>query len=391
MEEKRGKIQSIIEYRDKWKGLRNQRAAAVAAVVIFVLAAALGISAFVKYRTYSSYRTLHMDLEEDTVSSGYVKLGENILRYGINGVSLTDPRGNERWNSAWSMENPEVQVTEETAAVYEKNGTSLRTFDTEGGKGEITAPYPIRKAKASRQGAAAAILEDGDNTWIKYYDTDGTEIASLRTRIDSPGYPMDLALSPDGMNLAVAYVYAENGQIRSQVAFYNFGSSGKEKKDHLIQVLNYDDQLITQIDYVQEDVCVAYTEDGFLTFRGTAHPEETAAVREDQEILSMDKNDSFVVMTEKNQDDLNPYTLRLYSIEGKELFDKAFSFPFEQLSLEENQILLWNRGEFAVYSFDGVEKFRGKPEEGEVRSILGMGKQEYLCVLDQGLIYIKLK
>ena len=391
MEEKRGKIQSIMEYREKLKGLRNQRAAAVAAVVIFVLAAAFGINAFVKYRTYSSYRTLNMNMQEDTVSSGYVKLGENILRYGINGVSLSDSKGNEVWSIACSMENPEAQITGETAAVYEKNGTSLRTFDEEGEKGEIAAPYPIRKAKAARQGVAAAILEDGDNTWIKYYDTDGTEIASLRTRIDSPGYPMDLALSPDGMNLAVAYAYAENGQIRSQVAFYNFGNPGKEKKDHLIQVLNYDDLLITQIDYVQEDVCVAYTEDGFLTFRGTAHPEETAAVREEQEILSIDKNDSCVVMTEKNQDDLNPYTLRLYSIEGKELFSKDISFHFEQISLEDNQILLWNRGEFAVYNFDGVEKFRGKPEEGEIRSITGLGKQEYLCVLDQGLIYIKLK
>ena len=54
--------------------------------------------------------------------------------------------------------------------------------------------------------------------------------------MDSPGYPMDLSLSPDGMMMAVAYVYLENGQIKSQVAFYHFGSAGKNQKDNLIKI-----------------------------------------------------------------------------------------------------------------------------------------------------------
>ena len=54
MEEKNSKIQSIIEYKEKLKDFRNRRAMVAAAVVILILAAALGIAGFIRYRTFSS-------------------------------------------------------------------------------------------------------------------------------------------------------------------------------------------------------------------------------------------------------------------------------------------------------------------------------------------------
>lgn len=391
MEEKYSKIQSIMEYKNKLKVLRNQRVLTALIAVILIFGTALGISGYVRYRTYSSYETVRSELGEDTISSEYVKLGDHVLRYGISGARLTDKNGNELWSTAYAMENPTAQVTLDTAAVYEKNGTSIRTFDADGQKGEITTPYPILKAKTASQGVAAAILEDGENTWIKYYDTDGSEIASFRTRIDSPGYPLDLCLSPDGMTLAVAYTYMENGQVCSQVAFYNFGNAGKQKKDHLVQVFSYNGIIIPQIEYVNENLCVACTETGFLTFRGSSVPEEGVQVEEEKEILSISLSSSGVAMVVKNQNDESLYMLKKYSLSGGLEMQEEFSFAYEHLSMEENQILLWNRNEFLVCSFDGVAKFRGKPEEGEIREIIGLGKQQYLGVLDQGLIYMKLK
>lgn len=391
MEEKNSKIQSIIEYKEKLKDFRNRRAMVVAAVVILILAAALGIAGFIRYRTFSSYETISFDMEEDTLSSGYVKLGENVLRYGISGARLTDRDENELWSIAYSMDNPAAEVSGEAGAVYEQGGTSIRTFGADGQLGQVTTPYPIRKAKAAAQGVTAAILEDGDNTWLKYYSTDGTEIASFRTQIDSPGYPMDLSLSPDGMTLAVAYVYPGEGQVKSQVAFYNFGSAGKSQKDHLVKAVSYDDLLIPQLDYVDENTCVAYTEKGFLVFEGTTDPEETAKVEESQEILSICKNDSYVVMTVESSDVLQPYTLKLYSLSGKEIFQENFDFSYENMEMDEDQILLWNRGEFAIYNFSGVEKFNGSVEEGQIQEIIGVGNRNYLGVLDQGLLYMKLR
>lgn len=75
--------------------------------------------------------------------------------------------------------------------------------------------------------------------WIKYYNTDGTEIASSHPNMDSPGYPMDLSLSADGLWMAVSYAYEDGGKMKSQVAFYNFGSRGEDLVDNLASSSSY--------------------------------------------------------------------------------------------------------------------------------------------------------
>lgn len=57
---------------------------------------------------------------------------------------------------------------------------------------------PILKARVARTGVVAAILQDNDKTWVDFYAKDGSLIAENQTRIDSPGYPVDIAVSPNG-------------------------------------------------------------------------------------------------------------------------------------------------------------------------------------------------
>ena len=81
----------------------------------------------------------------------------------------------------------------------------------------------------------------------------------------------------------------------------------------------------------------------------------------------------------------------MYSLSGKEIVQENFDFSYENMEMDEDQILLWNRGEFAIYNFSGVEKFNGSVEEGQIQEIIGLGNRNYLGVLDQGLLYMKLR
>lgn len=103
------------------------------------------------------------------------------------------------------------------------------------------------KASVAGQGVVAAILENNGESWIKYYNTDGTEIASSHPNMDSPGYPMDLSLSADGLWMAVSYAYEDGGKMKSQVAFYNFGSRGEDLVDNLASSSSYTDMLCPQM------------------------------------------------------------------------------------------------------------------------------------------------
>ena len=48
------------------------------------------------------------------------------------------------------------------------------------------------------QGVVAAILENNGESWIKYYNTDGTEIAS-HLNMGQSGHLMGFSLSADGL------------------------------------------------------------------------------------------------------------------------------------------------------------------------------------------------
>ena len=62
----------------------------------------------------------------------------------------------------------------------------------------MTTSYSIVKARISSNGLVAAILDGGGDTWINFYASDGSLIAENQTKIDDPGFPLDVAVSDDG-------------------------------------------------------------------------------------------------------------------------------------------------------------------------------------------------
>ena len=72
------------------------------------------------------------------------------------------------------------QVDKAITAYLDKNGIT----------GSVTTSYSIVKAKVSKSGMAAAILDGGDHTWINFYNLDGSLIAENQTNIQDSGYPI---------------------------------------------------------------------------------------------------------------------------------------------------------------------------------------------------------
>ena len=46
--------------------------------------------------------------------------------------------------------------------------------------GAVETSMPILKARVAQSGVVAAILRDGEKTWIDFYATDGSLIAETR-------------------------------------------------------------------------------------------------------------------------------------------------------------------------------------------------------------------
>ena len=80
------------------------------------------------------------------MSTQYVDMDGDILRYSPDGVSVVDNSMNTIWNETYTMQNPIADVNGSRAVVADSEGTSLYICDKKGVTGTVTTSYAIVKA-----------------------------------------------------------------------------------------------------------------------------------------------------------------------------------------------------------------------------------------------------
>ena len=206
------------EYADDYeRRLSRHKRSVVKKTVITVVAIAAAVTAvgfYIEKRSYHTYKVVQTSEQEDIVSTNYVEMDGNILRYSPDGVSLVSDKMSTLWSETYQMQNPVADVNGTRAVIADKDGTTLEIYDKSGKTGSVTTSYSIVKAKVSKSGLVAAILDGGDDTWIDFYGTDGSLIAENQTKIDDPGYPLDIAVSEDGVIMMVTYQFVDRKSTR---------------------------------------------------------------------------------------------------------------------------------------------------------------------------------
>ena len=366
--------------------------------VLRFLAAAAGCALLiwlVKYTIdnwqYQNYKVVTETVQEDTVSVQYTEYGDNILKYGGDEVSLQNRQGETVWNEPQTMNNPTVDICDEYCVVYDKKGTALTIFNLQGKAGSIQTSLPILKAKVASQGVTAVVLEDGETTWINVYNVKGEEIVTAKTRVDSPGYPVDISISDDGLLLAVSYLKVENNKPASYVAFYNFGNTGQNQMDNMVSGYTYSDVIVPDVEYLNNSCAVAFRDDGFVIFKGKQIPEETVTVKTEDEILAVFCDEDCIGMVFRDNESDWPYRMELYDSSGKRKYTAGLDISFDHIDISKDQIILYNNNEFAIYTLKAKCRYEGPLKEGNIRSIFKVAKNRYMAVLDGGVETIKLK
>lgn len=383
-------ITSVSEYKERLAQHKKKmlyRGLAGAAAVCFLVGGAIFMIA--KWR-YNSYEVVTESVQEDELSASYAQFGDHILKYGGDEISLLDRQGNALWNDPHTMDNPLVDVCQGYCVVYDKNGSEMSIFDVNGEVGSIQTSLPILKVRVASQGVVAAVLEDGETTWVNLYDADGNELVTAKTSIDSPGYPVDLSVSPDGLLLAVSYLGVKDNKPSSYVAFYNFGNTGQNQMDNMVSGYTYTKTLVPQIQYLNNSTAVAFRDDGFVLFKGKQIPEETKVVNVKDEILSTFCDEENIGLVFRETEGESAYRMELYNLNGKQKWETGVDVAFDHISISGDQIIMYNNSEFAVYSMNGTCRYQGALKEGQIQKIFQVAKNRYMVVMDGGMETIKL-
>ena len=369
--------------------MRRKRTIQLLLIAIGTVLLASGIYYWIFLRAYHGTRVIQTSSQEDTVSSRYLEMNGRILRYTQDEVSLENRSLEPLWSYSYRMTNPTAYVKGTHAVIADLDGTSMVILNKDGVTGTVSTPYTIVKACVSRKGLVAAILDGGVDTWINFYSTDGSLIAENQTTMEDPGYPLDLALSDNGVIMMVAYQYVKGSETTSYVAFYNFGDVGQNEDDHIVSGYTYEGTVMPQIETLDSGHSVAFRDDGFTVYTGSQVPKESKTVNIDREIVSTFCDESHIGLVFKNNSTENLYRMQVYSANGDLRYTKEFNIAYTTIKMSQGNILMYNNTQLCVMTDTGRQRFFGTID-GTINSCTKIGMNRYLLVLDNGVNIVRL-
>lgn len=370
---------------------RRKKTRRLLATILILAVVGAGVYVYDQNRTYTGYKLLASSGRDENATARYIEVNGDLLKYNGEGASLEDYKGTAYWTYPYEMQDPVVDVCGSTIVVADRGGTSMAIFDENGKLGEVQTEKKIVKARVSKQGTVAVILDGDDDTWIDFYGSDGSLIAENQTRVDDPGYPLDIAVSESGLLIMVAYQFVDGGETTSYVAYYNFGTAGKNQIDNIVSGYQYKGVVIPQTVYLDDSTSVAFRDDGFSVYEGRQIPKESINVTVEQELVSTfyDKENIGIVYENDEKDQM--YTMKVYDTKGKERFQKDLNIPYTNIRMSEGAIVMNNDSQVCVVSTRGVQKFNGSIAEGAVEDFFRIGRNRYALILEGAVGVLRLK
>ncbi len=372
--------------REKKRRKRLARLAAAAFVLVLAVAGAAGYYMYRESHQYEEAAVLWEKEQAADASSGYEAYGENVLRYTRDGASYLNKKGEEVWSQAFEMKSPFAAVRGDYAAIADRNGYAIYICDKGGCLGTVATDLPISRISVSSTGVTAAILEDAKSNVIAFYDKTGTKLqVEVRTTLAGNGYPIDLAISPNGMLLMVSYVYLDAGLMQNQVVFYNFDDEGQSVKDRLVGGFReYGSSIVARVRFLDNTCACAFAQDRlcFYSLEHTMKPELTRQVDVAGEIDSICYSEDYVglVVSEGG----GPGKLFLYGASGKEIFSEEIGTGYEHVEISGSHVLLYNETECRIYNASGKLKYAG-PLPGNTDKLLCLGERSYIQIGGQSM------
>lgn len=381
--------QPKTEEQEQFEKARKKRWKKTALIVAVVAALAVGVYLLINLQTYTSARALDTYTVSGASGSAYEQFADGVLKYSRDGISYLNQHGEEMWNQPYQMKNPVVDVNGSSAAVADKGGNAVLVFNEEGVRGETQTNLPIERVRVSEQGIVSVILTDENEARVLCYDAAGNLLVENKTSMNGTGYPLDVALSPDGETMQVLYLYTEAGAVKSRVIYYNFGESGEEKTDHLVAQMEYEDTVMASGFFMDENISVAVGDNRLTIYRGGNVPEETENIEIKKQIKSVFHNEKYIGMVLKNEGK-EGYELRLYNTRGQVAMSENFTGDYSHVKLCGSQVIMYDGKNCSIFTRGGIHKFDGEMNSNILEIFPVPGVNKYIVMNENGLEVVRL-
>ena len=202
-------------------------AVALGAVGLVVFRDSLNMDALKRWFSYRALTLSDSGQAESFRYSGsvddvFAALEGDLLVCSSGSISLYSGSGTEYLDLSVSMSAPAVDVSGDTAVVYDAGGTALYVFRQRAEVFSLTCDGSLLSAHLNADRMMTVVSqESGSRGVVTVYDGEGAVRAVLRL---SSTYVMDAALADDGTTLAVVTIGQQSGSFSSSLLIYDLAS-----------------------------------------------------------------------------------------------------------------------------------------------------------------------
>lgn len=302
-----------------------------------------------------------------------------------------DTKGNAVWNQTFEMQNPMVDICQNVVAIGDYNGRTIYVMDTTGALGNITTNRPVRDFCVASNGVVAAVLDDTDVTLICLYDAKGNELVRFRTTMKESGYPVNVSISPSGELVCVSYMFVDSGQMKSSVAFYNFGAVGQNNTDNYVSGYDYLNAIVPLTHFLDNRSIFAVSDDRIMFYSGAQKPVSVAETLVSEEIRGVYYGDEYIGLVFNSTQGSSRYRLDVYQKSGAFQQSIEFDLEYTNILFHEDQIIIHNESQCSIYNSKGVQKYDGKFSKTVLVLIPLSGNYRYMVVTPDSIDTIELQ
>lgn len=380
-----------VSYREKIKSHKFTIFYRMVLVIILIAAIIAALYVQWKNKIYSQAAILSSVEINITQDSNLMPFSGYLLTYSKDGAGCMDVKGSAVWNQTFEMQNPIVDICQNVVAIGDYNGRTIYVMNTSGIMGNITTNRPIRDFCVASNGVVAVVLDDMDTTWIYLYDAQGKELIYFRTTMKESGYPVNVSISPNGQLVCVSYLFVDSGQMKSSVAFYNFGDVGQNSTNNYVSGYDYMNAVVPIARFLDNRSVFAVADDRVMFYAGTQVPTTVAENLVSDDIQSVYYGGEYVGLVFNSTEDSNRYRLDVYHKSGELRQSIKFDIDYRNILFHEDQIIIYNETECCIYNGNGTEKYRGRFEKTALMLIPQSGTYRYMVVTPDSIDVIELQ
>ena len=389
--EKRESDKPRISYREKIKS--HKFTIFYRMMLAIILIAAIGAATYIQWKNKVYTESLVVASAEISITqdANLMPFDGYLLNYSKDGAGCMDTKGNAVWNQTFEMQNPIVDICQNVVAIGDYNGRTIYVMNTSGPMGSITTNRPIRNLCVASNGVVAVVLDDTDVTLIYLYDSQGNELVHFRTTMKESGYPVSVSISPSGELVCVSYLFVDSGQMKSSVAFYNFGAVGQNSTDNYVSGYDYLNTIVPFTRFLDNKSVFAVSDDRIMFYSGSQKPVSAAENLLNEDVQSIYYGGEYVGLVFNSTESSNRYRLDVYHKSGELAQQIEFDIEYSDILFHEDQIIIYNETECCIYNINGLEKYAGKFNKS-VRTLIPLKTSySYMMVTPDSIDTIELK